>query len=94
MLMLKNTGFIEEIIDDYIDICQLDKRFFKLWNKFLYEKEFRKPDCKRMIIEFMKEEAEELKYLKECLHLITIYDQQKLDLPELTELFEFSEENF
>jgi hypothetical protein len=91
----ERVQFLEDVINDYVDICEADKALFKLWNRHIFNNdEFPRRKYKTVVTNFIDENLNELFPLKECLmlHLLTLYDQLKLNGTELKECIEYAAE--
>jgi hypothetical protein len=75
--------FEDRDIDQYVDICEKDKKFFKIWNRFIKNKDKDYCHMEKNLLEFVKKCGQEINNnnLKEnfLLHLICLYDYQQID---------------
>ena len=75
--------YAEDNINQYTDICEKDKEFFKLWNSFINSKENKFLNFEDILINFLNIHS---KYLCEnnhrknfVLHLVAIYDNRQIN---------------
>jgi hypothetical protein len=93
----ERAELLEDNINEYADICEEDKQLFILWNRFVInEGDMRKRDYKDACKRFIDENSGKLGELRDCLmlHLLTMYDQRKLNGDELKECIEYASSKF
>ena len=79
-------------IDQYTDVSLEDKKFFKIWNNFIKDKDICQIYMKSYLEEFLDKNCEMIikEHLKENLiiHLICLFDYGQIDKVIFTELFD------
>ena len=90
--------YAEDNINQYTDICEKDKEFFKLWNSFINSKDNKFLNFEDILINFLNKHS---KYLCEnnlrknfVLHLIAVYDNRQINYENLVNIVDIMYELF